>query len=80
MYLEIVTPDKTLYSGEVELVQLPGSNGSFEILKNHAALVATLAEGRLKYIDTQKQVGYHNISGGVVEVVNDNVVVLTEKA
>lgn len=79
MYLEIVTPDKTLFSGEVNLIQLPGSSGSFEILRNHAPLVSTLGLGKLKYVDNSGKTGFFDINGGVVEVVDNNVVVLSEK-
>ena len=55
MLLEIITPDKKLYSGEVKSVKLPGSAGSFGILKNHAPLISSLKKGDVKVIDEQKQ-------------------------
>ena len=48
MNLEIITPDTTIYEGEAELVQLPGIDGSFEILNNHAPLISALAKGKIK--------------------------------
>ena len=48
MYLEIITPEKKLFSGETELVKLPGTEGSFEVLMNHAPAISTLAEGKIK--------------------------------
>jgi len=48
MNLEIITPDTTIYKGEAELVQLPGIDGSFEILNNHAPLISALRHGKVK--------------------------------
>ena len=73
MNLEIITPDKKVFSGEVEIVTLPGSDGSFHVLKDHAALVSTLGKGILK-ADKQE----FTIDGGVVEVLNNKVLVLAE--
>ena len=73
MNLEIITPDKKVFSGEVEIVTLPGSDGSFQVLKDHAALVSTLGKGILK-ADKQE----FTIDGGVVEILNNKVLVLAE--
>ena len=51
MLLEIIAPDQKLYSGEVDLVQVPGSKGSFEILRNHAPIISTLEQGQIKIVD-----------------------------
>ncbi len=48
MYLEIVSPEATLFSGEVDSVAVPGVNGEFEMLKNHAPIVSILKEGHVK--------------------------------
>ena len=78
MKLEIITPSDTLFSGEVSLVQLPGIDGLFEILKSHAPLVSALKEGRVKVMDEQNQEQFFDIRGGVVEVSNDKVLLLAE--
>jgi len=78
MKLEIITPEQTLYSGEVTLVQLPGIDGSFEILNDHAPLIAVLAKGQVKIQNAQKQLEYFEIKGGVVEVLRNKVLVLAE--
>lgn len=78
MKLEIITPEQTLYTGEVSLVQLPGIDGSFEILSNHAPMIAVLSKGRIKAQDAQKQVQYFEVKGGVVEVLQNKVLVLAE--
>jgi F-type H+-transporting ATPase subunit epsilon len=78
MRLEIITPELILFSGEVELVRLPGAKGSFEILKNHAPLISTLITGKIKVKDLSGVVSWFDINGGVVEVINNNVRVLVE--
>ena len=78
MKLEIITPEKTLFTGEVRLVQLPGIDGSFEILNHHAPLISVLAKGRIKIQDESKQLLYFEINGGVVEVLNNTVLILAE--
>ncbi len=80
MYLEIITPDKKVYSGEVEIVKLPGADGSFGVLKGHAPIIAALTKGIVKITDTKKHVENININGGVVEVLNDKIIVLAENA
>ena len=50
MYLEIITPEQTLYKGDVESILLPGSYGDFQVLNNHAPIVSTLTKGKVKII------------------------------
>ena len=78
MYLEIITPGKKVYSGDVEAVKLPGADGSFGILNNHAPIIATLKKGTVKVSDTKHAVENFEISGGVVEVMNNKIIVLAE--
>ena len=78
MQLEIISPEQTIYSGEVSLVQLPGIDGSFEILNDHAPLISVLGPGKVKIQDAQNQLQYFNIKGGVVEVLQNKVLVLAE--
>jgi F-type H+-transporting ATPase subunit epsilon len=81
MTLEILTPEKKLYSGEVYGVQMPGISGSFEVLDHHAPLVSGLKAGRLKVLkDKQHHITSFDIQGGFVEVLNNNVIVLAEGA
>lgn len=79
MHLEIITPDKKVYTGEVKAVKLPGSEGSFGVLKNHAPLISTLGNGEIKVTEENQQVHTFNVEGGVVEVLNNNITVLAEK-
>ncbi|MGQ0739050.1 MAG: ATP synthase F1 subunit epsilon [Bacteroidota bacterium] len=81
MNLEILTPEKKLYSGEVYGVQMPGISGSFEVLEKHAPLVSALKAGRVKVLkDKQNHVANFDIQGGFVEVLNNKVTVLVEGA
>jgi ATP synthase F1 epsilon subunit len=48
LHADIVTPDRKVFSGEIQSIQLPGSEGSFEVLYNHAPIVATLDSGRIR--------------------------------
>lgn len=77
MKLQVITPDKLAYEGEVTAVTVPGSAGSFQILKGHAAIVSTLEDGKVII----KKDGVEEviiINGGVVEVKDDNIIVLAE--
>jgi len=76
MEIEILTPEKKLYSGKIKLVKLPGTQGSFEILKNHAPLISTLEKGQIKIIDINNEVEFFDIAEGVVETSNNKIVVL----
>lgn len=77
MHLEIITPDKKVFEGEVEAATFPGTDGSFQVLKDHAPLISSLSKGDLVYKDNE---GTHSIvvDGGVVEVLNNRVIVLAE--
>jgi F-type H+-transporting ATPase subunit epsilon len=81
MNLEILTPEKKLFSGNVYGVQLPGISGLFEVLDRHAPLVSALKAGRLKVLkDKNNHVSFFDIQSGFVEVINNNVTVLVEGA
>ena len=77
MKLEIITPDKEIYTGEASLVQFPGIDGLFEVLENHAPLIAALKTGTIK-MESQGQTQYFDINGGIVEVLQNKVLVLAE--
>ena len=81
MNLEILTPEKKLYSGEVYGVQMPGISGSFEVLEKHAPIISALKPGRLKILkDKQNHTISFDIQGGFTEVLNNKVTVLVEGA
>lgn len=77
MYLEIITPDKKVFSGEVISVKVPGANGQFQVLKNHAPIISTLANGKVT-VQTSSETKTYDVKGGVVEVLKNKVVVLAE--
>jgi F-type H+-transporting ATPase subunit epsilon len=80
MKVEIITPDSTIFTGDnVGLIQLPGIDGSFEVLNNHAPLISVLKKGKIKVINKgEKEEQFFEINGGVIEVVNNKVLVLAE--
>jgi F-type H+-transporting ATPase subunit epsilon len=78
MKLEIITPEKKLFDGEVVSIKLPGSDGSFGILNNHAPIIASLKKGTLKITTSNNSIQQFDINGGVVEVLNNKVIVLAE--
>lgn len=80
MTLEILTPEKKLYSGEVYGVQLPGIDGLFEVLDKHAPLVSALGKGKMKVLKSKTNFENFSISSGFVEVLNNKATVLVEGA
>ena len=78
MQLEILTPQKSVFSGGAKLVKVPGSKGSFEIMKNHAPIISTLTDGELKVETELGEWLRYRTSGGVVEVKKNHVVILLE--
>lgn len=89
MFLEIVSPEKTLFIGDVTSVHVPGSEGSFQILNNHAPIVSTLKKGsiRLRGIFDAKQdnLNIHSnneasldIQSGVIEMKKNKLIILVD--
>ncbi|MFN8323176.1 MAG: ATP synthase F1 subunit epsilon [Chitinophagales bacterium] len=77
MKLEILTPEKKLYSGEATMVQLPGVDGLFEILNNHAPIISALTKGSVK-VKSAEGSKLFSIGGGFVECLNNKVIVCAE--
>jgi F-type H+-transporting ATPase subunit epsilon len=80
MTLEILTPEKKIFSGEVFGVQLPGISGLFEVLDKHAPLVSALKAGNMKILKDKSATASYSIQGGFVEVLNNRTTVLVEGA
>jgi F-type H+-transporting ATPase subunit epsilon len=78
MYLEIITPDKKVFAGEVDSATFPGTKGSFQVLTNHAPLISTLAKGKITYVSKEGTKSL-NVDGGVVEVLHNKISVLAEQ-
>lgn len=77
MHLEIITPEKKVFEGEVRITTLPGSDGSFQVLNDHAPLVSLLKQGVVEY-KTKDATNQVTITGGVVEVLKNKVIVLAD--
>ncbi len=77
MYLEIITPDKKVFSGDVVSVLVPGAAGQFQLLNNHAPIISTLITGKVK-VKTGKEELEFSVKAGVVEMINNKVVLLAE--
>lgn len=79
MTLEIITPDKKFFDGEITSVTVPGSMGSFEVLNDHAPIISTLDHGKI-VVRTSQNAKTHTffIKGGVIEVLNNVVMLLAE--
>lgn len=77
MELNIITPDQSVFNGQATSVTVPGSAGSFEILKDHAPIISTLEDGKV-IIRNNKDIEVIIIKGGVVEVLNNKITVLAE--
>ncbi|MBC7849450.1 MAG: ATP synthase F1 subunit epsilon [Chitinophagaceae bacterium] len=81
MNLEILTPERKVFSDDVYGVQLPGITGLFEVLEKHAPLVSALKAGRIKILkDKNNHLTHFDIQSGFVEVLNNKVTVLVEGA
>jgi F-type H+-transporting ATPase subunit epsilon len=78
MHIEIITPEKLLFAGEIKLVKLPGTLGSFEIMENHAPIISTLSKGKIKVKETNGNIVYFEVVGGLVEASNNEIKVLVE--
>ena len=92
MYLEIVSPESTLFSGEVTSVSVPGVNGEFEMLNNHAPIVSLLKEGVVKisgnielnedvqdkFTKGDKNTTLLKINSGTIEMKDNKVIVLAD--
>jgi F-type H+-transporting ATPase subunit epsilon len=80
MQLDILTPEHKVFSGKVYGIQLPGTEGSFEILENHAAMIAALGKGKMKVLKDKNNTETYEISGGFIEMLNNKASVLIEDA
>lgn len=79
MQLDILSPEKKIYSGEADSVTFPGSEGMFQVLNHHAPMIASLKSGTIK-VRIQKQETFYKIREGFVEVLKNKVTVLVEGA
>ena len=78
MKIEIITPDSRIFSGEVVSVRVPGKKGSFQVLKDHAPIISTLEQGPVILADDQGKESRFEITGGVIEVKKNRIIVLAD--
>ncbi|MCU0409890.1 MAG: ATP synthase F1 subunit epsilon [Bacteroidales bacterium] len=78
MKIEIITPDKRVYSGEIRSVRVPGKKGSFQVLKDHAPIISTLDRGPVIISDDQGNEVRYEITGGVIEVKRNRIILLAD--
>jgi len=76
--IEIITPDKNIYSGEIRSVRVPGRKGSFQVLKDHAPIISTLDAGTVIIADDQGTEVRFEITGGVIEVRRNRIILLAD--
>ena len=79
LQIEIVTPELSVYKGPITAVMLPGSDGRFQVLPNHAPIISTLGKGTLRLDLEDGEQKAFEVEGGVVEVMKNKVIVLLEK-
>jgi len=76
--LEVITPSKAAYKGKVKSVTVPGTEGNFQILENHAPIISSLEIGVIKIVEEDGKSLVFATSGGTVEVVENKITVLAE--
>lgn len=77
MKIEIISPEKEIYKGEISLAQLPGIDGSFEILENHAPMISALKKGKIRVKDMEGKEVFIDINSGTLEVINNVITIVT---
>lgn len=78
LYLEIVTPSKTAFKGEISSITVPGTNGSFQVLKNHAPIVSSLEVGSIKVVLNDNTIHNYATGGGTIEVNKNKILLLAD--
>ena len=68
--------EKKLFTGSINSIKVPGKDGEFEILNNHAPIISTLIKGEIRIISTDQKTENFQISGGVIEMQKNNIIVL----
>ncbi|MDL2262637.1 ATP synthase F1 subunit epsilon [Bacteroidales bacterium OttesenSCG-928-I21] len=79
MKVEIITPEKKLFTGKTTMVKVPGSLGSFQILKNHAPIVSTLEKGTITIRIENNEERTFDIESGLIECKDNLISILVEK-
>ncbi len=78
MKIEIITPDRKVYEGDIKSIRVPGKKGSFQVLKDHAPIISTLEKGPVIIVDQTNNELRYEIAEGVIEVKQNKIILLTE--
>ncbi len=78
MKIEIITPGKKIFEGDIKSVRVPGKKGSFQVLKDHAPIISTLESGQVIMVDHEGKETVYEINGGVIEVKANNIILLAD--
>jgi len=78
LYLEIVTPSKSAFSGDIKSITVPGTKGRFQVLKNHSPIISTLDVGMIKVELPDGKPNHYSTAGGTIEVLDNKVLVLAD--
>ncbi len=78
MKIEIITPDRKVFEGDIKSIRVPGKKGSFQVLKDHAPIISTLDNGTVIMVDQEDREKRFEINGGVIEVKMNKIILLAE--
>jgi F-type H+-transporting ATPase subunit epsilon len=78
MRIEIITPEKKVFEGDIKSVRVPGKKGSFQVLKDHAPIISTLEKGLVIMVDLNDNEKIYEIEGGVIEVKTNKIILLAD--
>lgn len=78
MKIEIITPDRKVYEGDIKSIRVPGKKGSFQVLKDHAPIISTLDKGTVIMVDQEDNEKRYEIDEGVIEVKMNKIILLAE--
>jgi len=78
MKIEIITPDKKVFEGNIKSIRVPGKKGSFQVLKDHAPIISTLENGPVILVDQEGNEKIYEINGGVIEVKMNKIILLAD--
>jgi len=78
MKIEIITPDRKVYEGDIKSIRVPGKKGSFQVLKDHAPIISTLESGVVIMVDQENNEKRFDIDGGMIEVKMNKIILLAE--
>lgn len=79
MKLEIITPEKKMFSGDVEMVRVPGTKGLFQILKNHHPIISSIDKGKIRVRTIKGEQIEFNINKGYIKCLNNIITILVQE-